>query len=647
MEKKKFVSLSKKLFWTITIAAFIVLVPLLGSIFYVTIEGKKSDAIESLLLSSKIMSKNLTASVDFDLVDDAQKTLSTFSANNDIDGAFIYLKNKKLFTSYINKNSNKKNLIHIVKQMISQCKNSHQVYDKKDYLIVCTQIQIDDDLIGYLWVIANKTKLYKAEKKILYMIIIIFLLSFGVIIFIAKIIDYMFILPIFKMKDAMQEVVVKNNYDIMLHSKSNDEFQILFDGFHTMLSTIKALIEKLEGKKRFNQILLDSQEQIIITLKNKKLITANRSFYQLFEIDSLEEFPYECICDLFLQNTSKEYLQKHMGDIDWIDYIIQNPAQNHKVQIRVKNKIYIYNVTASVLEDENHSYAVVFTDITSLENSKKEIESINKHIRDSIEYAALIQSAILPNNNNMRRYFKDQFVIWHPKDTVGGDIYFFEELYHSDECLLFVIDCTGHGVPGAFVTMLVKAVEQQIMAHILNNRIKEISPGWMMGYFNRELKKLLKQENRSSISNVGWDGAIIYYNRQEQILKFAGAQTPLFYVDTNGELKTIKGNRYSVGYKTCHEDYEYKETVISVHSGMKFYCTTDGYLDQNGGEKGFPFGKRRFENIIKEYYQESMADQQEVFLYTLDEYESMIDDNERNDDVTVIGFEIGEKVISI
>ncbi len=274
--------------------------------------------------------------------------------------------------------------------------------------------------------------------------------------------------------------------------------------------------------------------------------------------------------------------------------------------------------------------------------AKEQIEATHKHTRESIEYAALIQSAVLPDNNSMRKYFKDQFVIWHPKDTVGGDIYFFEELRHKDECLLFFIDCTGHGVPGAFVTMLVKAVEQQIIAEIMNDDTDmEISPAWIMAYFNRELKKLLKQETKESISNAGWDGGIVYYNRRDQVLKFAGAETPLFYMTKDGEFNTVKGNRYSVGYKKCAMDYEYKETLIEVEEGMKFWCTTDGYLDQNGGEKDFPFGKKRFGNIIKEYHNESMADQQEVFLYEMAEYEEMISDNDRNDDMTVIGFEIG------
>jgi serine phosphatase RsbU (regulator of sigma subunit) len=164
-----------------------------------------------------------------------------------------------------------------------------------------------------------------------------------------------------------------------------------------------------------------------------------------------------------------------------------------------------------------------------------------------------------------------------------------------------------------------------------------------MSYFNKTIKKLLKQETHDSVSNVGWDGGVIYYDRKAQILKFAGAETPLFYITKDGEFNTIKGNRYSVGYKKCNANYEYKETIIKVQDGMKFYCTTDGYLDQNGGEKDFPFGKRRFGNIIKKYHSKTMSKQRKVFLQAITKYEEAILNHDRNDDMTVIGFEIGTR----
>lgn len=284
-------------------------------------------------------------------------------------------------------------------------------------------------------------------------------------------------------------------------------------------------------------------------------------------------------------------------------------------------------------------YIGMTVDITNQKRIEEKIRSLHRHTQESIEYASLIQGALLSDSDNLNKYFEDSFILWEPKDIIGGDIYLFEPL-NDNECLLYVIDCTGHGVPGAFVTMLVKAVQNQVTAFLEQNSFIEPSPAWIMGYFNKTFKRLLKQEETTSKSNAGWDGGIIYYNRQDKIIKFAGALTPLFYIDEQKELQTLTSNRYSVGYKKCDMNYEYNETVIQVEKGMKFYCTTDGYLDQNGGKKDFPFGKKRFQNILKTNHKKSMAQQKRILKNTLGSYQNFVAENDRNDDITVIGFTI-------
>lgn len=269
-----------------------------------------------------------------------------------------------------------------------------------------------------------------------------------------------------------------------------------------------------------------------------------------------------------------------------------------------------------------------------LEEAKAKLEEMHKNTKDSIEYASLIQHALIPENELFKKYFSQYFTIWQPKDIVGGDVYLFEEL-DDDSCLLMVIDCTGHGVPGAFVTMLVKAIERQIISNIIN-RNEKASPAKILQIFNRSMKHLLKQESENSISNAGFDGGVLYYNKKENIIRYAGANIPLFYIE-NGKLKIIKGDRHSIGYKKSDRDFEFTEHTISTQLGMQFYMTTDGYLDQNGGEKGFPFGKRQFSKMIEENHHFSCADQQEVFLYTMMDYQG---NEERNDDIAVVGIQI-------
>ena len=417
--------------------------------------------------------------------------------------------------------------------------------------------------------------------------------------------------------------------------------------FSIALSLILFLIKKLEKQTRFVQTLLDSQEQLVITTDGELITSVNQSFLDFFEVQNIEEFKTKyktnTISTTFNRAAPSDYLQRYLKDGSlWIDKIVEN-TKNHKVtkvMISKHNEDYIFSVDGDELPSSQGLKSAIFTDITEMEATKHNLEEIHKNIRDSIEYASLIQGSLIPKESMFEHFFKDYFIYWSPKDTVGGDIYLFETLRHEDEALLLYIDCTGHGVPGAFVTMIVKAIEREVVAKIKKDPDMDVSAAWIMKYFNKTMKILLLQEQGSSISNTGFDGGIIYYNKREKILKFSGAQIPLFYVNAQGEYIMLKGNRYSVGYTQCDTNYDYKETIIPIEKGMKFYCTTDGYIDQNGGEKDFPFGKKSFGNIIKQNHTKQMSEQKKIFIETMYKHESMVTDNERNDDITVIGFEI-------
>jgi len=259
-----------------------------------------------------------------------------------------------------------------------------------------------------------------------------------------------------------------------------------------------------------------------------------------------------------------------------------------------------------------------------------ELARINKNIQANIEYASLIQNAILPLQKDMNSFFNDLFVIWSPKDIVGGDIYFFERI-NEDEAYLFVIDCTGHGVSGAFVTMLTKAIEEQFIVEL---KTKEYTPSEVLSHFNSTFKKLLHEESNS---NVGFDAGVIYINKKGKLIKFAGANFDLFYTTYDLDIVKIKGDKTSVGYDHCSTTHNYKEESISLENKRYFYITSDGYLDQNGATKGFPLGKKRFQKFIEKNQKCELAKQKELFLKQLQEYQGS---NERTDDIVFIGFEV-------
>ena len=538
-------------------------------------------------------------------------------------------------------------------------------------------------------------------------------------------------------------------------TKSGDG-SLWLDGVLVDVTEQKKLQKEIEENRLFLNTLLDSQEQIIVTTDGKKIVTANKTFLDFFEINELNEFEDNCICDRFNLDSPKDYLQKEMDGMTWVDYILHNQHVTHKAMITVNDVDNIFSVTAASLPIQDNKYdSVVFTNITELERVRKDIElilsnillpilitskedkkilyankyaqrqyekpleeiigsdiddvytvinqnedvikqlkqkgfienseeifkihtgkefnallsvtpllykdqdayigmvvditkqkeiesqirEIHKHTKDSIEYASSIQQAIVPDNQLFYNYFDDFFTIWEPKDIVGGDIYLFEDLNRDDtECLLMVIDCTGHGVPGAFVTMLVKALERQVVAKINNDRYSDIdvSPAWILQYFNKNMKKLLKQESKESISNAGFDGQVIYYNKSKNILKSASARNEVFYVQDN-ELTTIKPNKHSIGYKDSNSEFVFKDTIINIDKDTTFYISSDGYWDQNGGEKEFCYGKRRLKSLILDNHNKSMSQQKEILIDSLHQYQGS---HERNDDVTFVGFTV-------
>ena len=526
--------------------------------------------------------------------------------------------------------------------------------DGKKYLKYTTLLKSNFNTKDYLTIVSPMDIIMKPYKEKIYetlliTILIILLIIIPIIIYAVRLI----VKPILQLQmennkienGKFNEVIYVESFMIEISDLSNslvtmsNAIKEKTAEITLLLSSLEIKIEKrtsqlAQEKENVEQILANILLPVLITSKAKRtIIYANKFAQDLYETNEKDIINSQ-LDKIYTLTNGPANIIKQLTETGKVNALEEN------ITIHTGKKFVGLLSVIPIRYNNEDCYIGMTVDITKQKDMENEVRAIHKHTRESIEYASLIQGALLPNINIISRYFKDQFVLWTPKDTVGGDIYLFEELRDNNECLLMFIDCTGHGVPGAFVTMLVKAVERQIVAEIKSNLTMDVSPAWILGYFNKSLKRLLKQETSDSISNAGFDGGIIYYNKKDKILKFAGAETPLFYIDENKEFQIIKGNRYSVGYKRCNINYEYKEIVLEVKDGMQFYCTTDGYLDQNGGKKDFPFGKKRFGNIIKEYHNETMADHKELFINKMDEYEEIIKDNIRNDDMTVIGFTI-------
>jgi len=265
------------------------------------------------------------------------------------------------------------------------------------------------------------------------------------------------------------------------------------------------------------------------------------------------------------------------------------------------------------------------------ENARKTAEDANNSLTASIRYAQMIQSSLLPNPENIRSFLPESFFIWMPRDIVGGDFIFTD--CFEDGFILAVIDCTGHGVPGAFMTLIacfgLKKIIDSEGFH---------DPAQILKRLNFLVKTTLQQDTEYALSDDGLDAAICFIphfsHGEERSLTFASAKFPLFCA-RNREICVVKGDRQSIGYKRSDLNFNFTNQKISVEEGMSFYILSDGFTDQLGGEKTRRFGTRRFKELIMENSARSFEEQKEILLNTFNEYKG---ENEMRDDVTVVGF---------
>jgi len=295
----------------------------------------------------------------------------------------------------------------------------------------------------------------------------------------------------------------------------------------------------------------------------------------------------------------------------------------------IQKKLMTNNDNLSLLT--NHINQTI-TDYSIIEAQRKELSKVNKNIKESIEYASFMQEAILPSLDILKNYAQDYFVYWKPRDIVGGDIYFISELKSQNEIIIMVIDGVGHGVSGAFLTILVKAIERQIIAEIDSGKL-EPSPSKILQYFNKSIKTMLKQD-KSSKSNTGFDGGILYYNKDKNICKYSGAKTDLYLIKEK-RLEIIKGDRKNVGFVRTKIDQQYTEHQFTIEKGSKLYITTDGIIDQEG-LNNTSYGKDKFQKLLLKNHQHPFMTQRELIKESFHAFKGIL---KQSDDVTILAIE--------
>jgi serine phosphatase RsbU (regulator of sigma subunit) len=258
------------------------------------------------------------------------------------------------------------------------------------------------------------------------------------------------------------------------------------------------------------------------------------------------------------------------------------------------------------------------------------LEERNKDVTDSINYAQKIQNSLLPNLNTIKESLPESFVFYQARDIVSGDFYWFHQKTSNNEEIKFIasIDCTGHGVPGAFMSMIADALLSQIIIELDYNQPAEI-----LSEMDRRLRIMLKQDEK--YSNDGMEIGLCAIHPDKII--FASAGHRLIYFQDN-ELHVIKGNRFSIGETHInHQKLEFKNHMIPIQGSLMIYLFSDGIQDQFGGSNDKKYGIKRLRNYLASIHKEPTYKQK---LHIENIVKNWKGTREQVDDMLLIGFRL-------
>ncbi|MDJ1503148.1 SpoIIE family protein phosphatase [Xanthocytophaga agilis] len=297
--------------------------------------------------------------------------------------------------------------------------------------------------------------------------------------------------------------------------------------------------------------------------------------------------------------------------------ILEQRVEERTLEIRLQKEQ--IELQKNDIELQKHELELAYTDI-----SKK-----NKHITGSINYAQKIQHAILPLESQIEKALPESFVFFQPRDTVSGDFYWFSE--KEEVVIIAAVDCTGHGVPGAFMSMIGNTLLNQIV-----NEKGITEPAKILNLLHKGVRKALKQEEDNSERQDGMDIALCTFNKRTLLLQYAGANNSLYIVE-NGELIETKANKFGIGGVQKEAERLFTNHTFTVSANTHCYLFTDGYEDQFGGPDNRKFMAKRFRQLLVDIHAKPATEQKQILTQTIHDWKGH---ESQMDDMLVIGFQL-------
>ncbi len=261
------------------------------------------------------------------------------------------------------------------------------------------------------------------------------------------------------------------------------------------------------------------------------------------------------------------------------------------------------------------------------------LESRNKKITDSINYASRIQRSILLPEAEIRKMLPGSFIFYQPRDIVSGDFYWFSTI--GDKVIVAAVDCTGHGVPGAFMSLIGNTLLNEIV-----NEKHITEPASILNLLHRAVLRALRQQEGEDSSQDGMEMSLCVIDKKQKKLCFSGAANPIYLVASDG-LRIIKGDHFSIGglssYTRKNQKVEFTEQEIAIEKGMSLYMFSDGYIDQFGGPANEKFNSSRFRDLLLSMKGKDMDSQRAEIDRVIHEWKQ---GQKQIDDMLVIGIDL-------
>lgn len=265
-----------------------------------------------------------------------------------------------------------------------------------------------------------------------------------------------------------------------------------------------------------------------------------------------------------------------------------------------------------------------------LETNYETLLYSSRQMMDSMEYAWRIQAAIMPTKEETAAITREFFLFHRPKDMLGGDIYWIRQMPDGGFMAAFM-DCTGHGVPGAIMTMVATTCMDRV---VVEKQIRE--PEEVLFTLNGMVQRLLNQHLPDAMTDDGFDVCIVRADPINRKIIYSGARIDLYVCDGK-EVSRIKSDRHSIGYRNSDPDYKFTRHELDFDEASRYYMHTDGLTDQVGHETKLPFGRSRFINFLMETHHLTFAEQRRELMRRFEAYKG---DEVQRDDITVGGFGI-------